>query len=549
MNQGDTIASYQLEAPLSELRVGAWRARHMVSGQAFRLDLWQTDCDAQEYVREMKAVASLRHQHISSILEFGLHSDGLGWTVSQLLTGTSVAKTLEERGQPAYRTALELCFVISRAVETAHGHGVHHGALNLLQCTWVDERILITGWGRVSPAKDVNRMRIADIVFLGDLVLRVTHNPPAPLKALIESPPKTSGAYRRALAAALGAVSMSDRAPLVPSPEASSSDNFVFHGETTIETGSSLALALSTSYSSGSYADASRSSANVDPVGPTDEHTIETMAAMADWGIEKDDDQGWLDTDREEVRTSNQYVANDAGDDSWGVGLPAPPPAISGPSKNELPSGMRIHTVGKRDHIEDSRLRRNRPSAGLMMTIAALLGMGALLWYGMGSRKNLKSERIHDRTLAGHTQSAPDTPLGLRPSPVTTQSDTLNDANAPMNGPNAGSLIESAFELRANVPVKVVRVSDGKVICKESAICSVSVFKEDAETIDTHYRLSNPKFEPKVIKGYEIHDIRMRGHMRVVMPEKEDKSTSSLRKKNRKKNRKKRRGNKPVETQ
>ena len=73
MNQGDTIASYQLEAPLNELRHGAWRARHMVNGQVFRLDLWTTDCDAQEYVREMKAVASLRHQHISSILEFGLH--------------------------------------------------------------------------------------------------------------------------------------------------------------------------------------------------------------------------------------------------------------------------------------------------------------------------------------------------------------------------------------------------------------------------------------------------------------------------------------------
>jgi len=538
MNQGDTIASYQLEAPLNELRHGAWQARHMVNGQIFRLDLWATDCDAQEYVREMKAVASLRHQHISSILEFGLHTEGLGWTISRFLTGKNVSKTLEERGQPAYRTALELCFVVARALETAHGQGVYHGSLNLDQCTWIDERILLTGWGEVSPPNKVGQMRVADITFLGDLVSKVTRNPPAPLKALMESPPRTSGAYRRALAAALGAVSMSDRAPLVPSPERTSNDQFTSPGAVTVESGSSMALALSESELSGSYVDSSESSANVDPVAPTDEHTIETMAALTDWGIGKEDeDPEWIDTQREEIRTSNQYAPEAADGDSWGVGLSAPHTAPTLPKKEALPGGMRIHTVGQENQRADSRFEKGRSSSSLMWVLAALTIIAGLLWYGYASKKGDGSLQIDDRTQI--TADERQTNRKESVSASVNGSENTSDGGRPAVDAILEASTVGTFELRINTLVQVVRVSDGKVICKEAAICPVSIFKDAEKTIDTHYRLTSPKFQTKLIKGYEIHDIRMRRHMRVVMAPKEAKRSSRLKEKNAERRRKK----------
>ena len=219
MKTGEVIASYQLEARLGEDDSRAWRARHMVSGQLFRLDLWPITVEAPAYIRAMKAIASLRHQFISSILEFGVHDGELGWTVTHLVSGPTLQERIHERGRPPYRAGLELCFAVARALESAHGHGVYHGQLLLGSCVWADDRILLTGWGQVhiDEAAKLEAGK-ADIDFMGVLTSTMTETPPAPVRALIDTPPKTSGAYRRALAAALGAVASSDPSTLVPSP-------------------------------------------------------------------------------------------------------------------------------------------------------------------------------------------------------------------------------------------------------------------------------------------------------------------------------------------
>ena len=130
MKPGDTIGSYQLDAHIGDLEHGAWRVKHMVSNQVFRMDVWTIECDAPEYVRAMKQVASLRHPHAAAILEFGVHGANQGWALSQFPKSESLSDTLTRSGQPDQKQALETAFAVSRALEMAHDRGFAHGRIS-----------------------------------------------------------------------------------------------------------------------------------------------------------------------------------------------------------------------------------------------------------------------------------------------------------------------------------------------------------------------------------------------------------------------------------
>ena len=102
MNAGDTIGSYQLDSPLDLTSRTIWRVKHMVSNQAFRMDVWPMTGDRTGYVQAMKIVAGLRHPHIASILEFGVHGETHGGTLSRYIPSDSVDQKMERDGQHAF---------------------------------------------------------------------------------------------------------------------------------------------------------------------------------------------------------------------------------------------------------------------------------------------------------------------------------------------------------------------------------------------------------------------------------------------------------------
>jgi serine/threonine protein kinase/formylglycine-generating enzyme required for sulfatase activity len=81
--------------------------------------------DAEAYLREARIVASLRHQHIVRVFDFGRTEDGVCYIVSEYLEGGSLADLLKQR-RPSAREAAALVADLADALHHAHGHRLVH---------------------------------------------------------------------------------------------------------------------------------------------------------------------------------------------------------------------------------------------------------------------------------------------------------------------------------------------------------------------------------------------------------------------------------------
>ena len=79
---------------------------------------------------------------------------------------------------------------------------------------------------------------------------------------------------------------------------------------------------------------------------------------------------------------------------------------------------------------------------------------------------------------------------------------------------------QRGFEIRTHVPATVRRVEDNKAVCVDQSTCRVPLFEDDEKTIDTDYSVSNAQHQVRILKGYEIFDLRHKGHMRIVLKRK-----------------------------
>jgi hypothetical protein len=80
--------------------------------------------DAEQFLREARAAAQLRHPNIASVHEAG-RSQGLVYLVSDYIPGRSLAERLHA-GRFAPREAAELCVTVAEALHHAHEAGVIH---------------------------------------------------------------------------------------------------------------------------------------------------------------------------------------------------------------------------------------------------------------------------------------------------------------------------------------------------------------------------------------------------------------------------------------
>ncbi|MBI3860935.1 MAG: protein kinase [Planctomycetia bacterium] len=85
-----------------------------------QLDANQTE----QFLREARAAAQLRHPSIVSVHEVGRH-DGLVYIVSDFVSGLTLADWLTGQ-RPTIREAVKLCVKIAEALEHAHAAGVIH---------------------------------------------------------------------------------------------------------------------------------------------------------------------------------------------------------------------------------------------------------------------------------------------------------------------------------------------------------------------------------------------------------------------------------------
>jgi hypothetical protein len=83
-----------------------------------------SDVEAEQFFREARAAACLRHPNIVAVHEVGRANDDL-YIVSDFIAGTSLDEWLEQR-DPAIREIVVMMVTLARAIEHAHQAGVIH---------------------------------------------------------------------------------------------------------------------------------------------------------------------------------------------------------------------------------------------------------------------------------------------------------------------------------------------------------------------------------------------------------------------------------------
>ncbi len=80
--------------------------------------------NSEEFLREARAVAQLRHPHIVTVHEVGRHAGSI-YIVCDFIDGITLADQLTV-DRPSAREAAELCAVVAEALDHAHRRGVIH---------------------------------------------------------------------------------------------------------------------------------------------------------------------------------------------------------------------------------------------------------------------------------------------------------------------------------------------------------------------------------------------------------------------------------------
>jgi predicted Ser/Thr protein kinase len=123
---------YRVEAILGQGGMGTvYRALHVQLERSIALKVLRTDVEGDEesgrrFVREARAVASLKNPHTITLHDFGVTSDGLRYFTMEFLEGRPLSRLLKEEGPMAWRRALRLVLQACESLKEAHGLGILH---------------------------------------------------------------------------------------------------------------------------------------------------------------------------------------------------------------------------------------------------------------------------------------------------------------------------------------------------------------------------------------------------------------------------------------
>jgi len=130
---GEILASrYRVEGVLGEGAMGVVvAARHVQLGSLFalkfmRADVIRVEGAADRFIREARAAARLRGEHVARVSDFGTLESGAPYIVMEFLEGSDLDALLETRGPLPIREALGYVLDACKAMDEAHRLGIVH---------------------------------------------------------------------------------------------------------------------------------------------------------------------------------------------------------------------------------------------------------------------------------------------------------------------------------------------------------------------------------------------------------------------------------------
>src|SRR5689334_20340529 len=134
MRIGDVIdGRYRLERQIGEGGMAAvWLARdeRLERPVAVKLLLGGNTREqaamGEQFLREAKLAASVRHRHVVQILDFGKHENALPFMVMEALEGESMADRFSRRAQFQLREVADIALACLQGLAAVHAAGIVH---------------------------------------------------------------------------------------------------------------------------------------------------------------------------------------------------------------------------------------------------------------------------------------------------------------------------------------------------------------------------------------------------------------------------------------
>jgi serine/threonine-protein kinase len=135
--------------------------------KALRRELARDEELSQRFIREAKAMASVRHPHIVEITDFGRLPDNVPYFVMEMLVGETLAQVIKDTGCVPVARGIPILEQVASALAAAHEAGVVHRDLK-------PENIFLVGSGKgrdadgTSPASSGRGRNLEDDVRVVD---------------------------------------------------------------------------------------------------------------------------------------------------------------------------------------------------------------------------------------------------------------------------------------------------------------------------------------------------------------------------------------------
>lgn len=97
-----------------------------VALKVLRRDMVQDETSVKRFLREAKAIASLKSSHTVTLHDFGVTGDGLLYYTMELLEGRSLARIIKDEGPIEHRRAAGLVLQACESLEEAHEKNILH---------------------------------------------------------------------------------------------------------------------------------------------------------------------------------------------------------------------------------------------------------------------------------------------------------------------------------------------------------------------------------------------------------------------------------------
>jgi serine/threonine protein kinase len=132
---GDVIAGkYRIERVIGEGGMGVvYAARHVDLDELYAIKLMRTEGDdagdaeqSKRFLREARACARLRGEHVARVHDVGKLDDGTPYMVMEHLTGVDLRKLFKQKGPLPVGEVVEYLLQTCEAIEEAHANGIIH---------------------------------------------------------------------------------------------------------------------------------------------------------------------------------------------------------------------------------------------------------------------------------------------------------------------------------------------------------------------------------------------------------------------------------------